>query len=167
MEGMLATGRIRKPHGLKGYLKVESFSGETGHLMRLRKILLEGPDCSEKMDIEDVSGRGASMLLKLKGVDNPDEARRFTNWTIWVDRKKAAARKRNEFYAADLRGCALIFAGKKIGVVDEICEGESDTFLEVRNLTGESYLIPFLKHYFGKVDVKTKRIELLAPWLLE
>lgn len=165
MEGYLATARIQRPHGVKGYLRLESFSGETKHLLRLKKIILEGESEKIHFAVEDSVLNGKSVLMKLKGVDTPEAGRRYSNWTVWVDRKKAAGRKRKEYYAADLTGCELVDGGECVGVVEAVSGSGSAAYIEIRDLNGEAYLLPFLNRYFGKVDLKKKRIELNGSWL--
>jgi 16S rRNA processing protein RimM len=165
MEGFLATARIKRPHGVKGYLRLESFSGETRHLLKLKKVLLEGESEKAQFAVEDSVMSGNSVLLKLEGVDSPEAGRRYSNWTVWVDRKKAAARKRKEYYAADLTGCVVTDHGERIGRVEAVCDTDASAYFEVRDLAGETFILPFSKRYFGKVDLKKKEIELNGSWL--
>ena len=167
MEGKLATGRIRKPHGVKGYLKIQSFSGETAHLKRLRTVHLENEGKYLEYEVEDQKGSGSGALIKLKGINNPEEAKQFVNWIIWVDRKKAAVLKKNEYYAADLIGSSLIVDSNSVGEVKSICETDADTLIEVKSPNGECFLLPFAERYFGKVDLKKRQIEFKEPRLLE
>ena len=164
MEGFLATARIKRPYGVNGYLRLESFSGETRHLLKLKKVVLEGESEKIHFAVEDSVMSGDSVLLKLEGVDSPEAGRRYSNWTVWVDRKRAAGRKRKEYYAADLYGCSVVGGGECIGTIEGVCETDTYAYVEVRDLSGETYIMPFLKRYFGKVDLKKKIIELKGSW---
>ncbi len=53
MDRMLATGRVQRPHGVEGYLKVESFSGEIKHLLRLRSVVLGNETETRSFEVED------------------------------------------------------------------------------------------------------------------
>ena len=108
---------------------------------------------------------GNSVLLKLEGVDSPEAGRRYSNWTVWVDRKRAAVRRRKEYYSADVNGCAVIGRGERVGRIEAVCETDSIPYIEIRDLSGETYILPFSKRYFGKVDLKKKEIELKGSWL--
>ncbi len=164
MKSFLATARIKRPYGIKGYLRLESFSGETKHLLKLKNVLLESESEKIHFVVEDSVMNGNSVLLKLAGIDSPEAGRRYSNWTVLVDRKRAAVRKRKEYYAADLHGCAVMGRGECIGMIDAVCETDSNPYVEVRNLTGETYFLPFSKRYFGKVDLRKKEIELKGSW---
>jgi 16S rRNA processing protein RimM len=167
MEGMLATGRVQRPHGVKGYLRVESFSGETKHILKLKGVVLEHQGNSEHFAIESSKKNGKNVLLKLEGIESPEAAKRFSNWTVWVTRKKAAARRRNEFYTADLPGCAVLYGNESVGRVEAVCDTSLETFLEIRTDDGEKHLLPFTKRHFGKINLKKRRVVLRENWLLE
>ena len=92
MKGMMATGRVQSAHGVKGYLKVESYSGEIRHLLKLHSLVLENNGKEETFEVEDSRKNGKKILLKLKGIDSPEEAKRLSNWVVWVARRKAAKR---------------------------------------------------------------------------
>jgi len=162
---MLATARITRPYGVKGYLRLESFSGETKHLLRLKSVVLEGESEKKRFAVEDRVVNGSSVLLKLEGIDSPESGRRYVNCIVWVDRRSAANRKRNEYYTADLTGCRVMSRKECIGEIDAVCETDSGAYLEVRDMNGETYVLPFSEQYFGRVNVKKKEIEAKGSWL--
>lgn len=49
-------------------------------------------------------------LIKFKGLDAPETARKLTGSEILVGRDRAASLGENEFYIADLIGCALVLS---------------------------------------------------------
>lgn len=164
MREMLATARVTKPHGVNGYLRLQSFSGETKHLLKLKKIVLESDNKRESFDVEDGIANGNSVLLKLRGIDTPEEGRRYSNSIVWVDRKKAAVRKRKEFYAGDLTGCTVISRNGLFGHIEAIGDHDSGTYVEIQDVDGEMYVLPFSKMYFGKINLRKREIELKGTW---
>ena len=86
---------------------------------------------------------------------------------VWVPRRKAARRRRKEFYTADLTGCSVIHENQAVGSVVSVCTTESDTFLEISSASGSRYLLPFNRRYFSKVDIKKQMITVPENWLLE
>lgn len=161
---MLATARIKQPHGVKGYLRLESLSGEIRHLLKLKTVVLEGESEKEQFAVEDRVAKGKLVLLKLRGIDTPEAGKRYANWIVWVDRKKAASRKRNEYYAADLTGCDVKTRKGNIGKIKSVCDTDSGAYLEVSDFQGETYILPFSKEYFGKVNLRKREVELKGSW---
>lgn len=167
MKGMMATGRVQSSHGVKGYLKVESFSGEIRHLLKLRSLVLESNGKEEAFEVEDARKNGKKILLKLKGIDSPEEARRLGNSIVWVERRKAAKRRRKEYYTSDLTGCSVIHENQTVGSVVSVCTTDSETFLEINSASGGQFLLPFNRRYFDKVDIKKRIVTVPENWLLE
>ena len=161
----LAIGRIRSSHGIKGYLKIVSFSGETDHYFELEEILLKNKGRKKTFRIEDVKSFGSSVLLKLEGVDTPEEGKRYSGWEIWVDRKYAAPLKHGEFYIRDMIGCSILFNGSVVGTVKGVTDSSADDLLEIKTGSG-MYFVPFRNEFIGEVDIEKGTIVLLNDGLL-
>ena len=167
MTEQIAIGTVRTTHGIRGYLKVRSFSGETDHFFKLESVVLKKGDSSRRFDVETVKPNGNQILMKLKGIETPEEGKLFSNWEIWVPREMGASLEENEYYHADLYGCHVVLEGKKIGVVRSIIEGGGGELLEVKMDDGESKMIPFTAVFIGSIDIEKKEIELLEGWILD
>lgn len=166
-EDLLAVGRLGSPHGVRGFLRVRSYSGETAHLADLGEVLLAREGERRKALVEETRVAGTEVLLRLAGCDDPEDARAWTGWDILVPRSRAAPLGPGEYYIADLAGCELVLAGRTVGTVDRVLEGGEAPLLEIRMPAGRSVLVPFRKEFVGEVDVPGRRIELLAGWILE
>jgi 16S rRNA processing protein RimM len=161
---LLAVGRIRKSYGVKGYLKVTSLSGEIGHLMRLKDVHLGSPGALVRFQVQDVRRGVRAVLLKLAGIDSPESAAGYRGQLVWVDRQFASVLGDAEYYVADLEGCRL-FQGKiLIGRVVAVPEGGGGDFLEVESPEGKRLIVPFSKHFVGRVDIVARRIELTEAY---
>lgn len=163
----LATGVLRGPHGIQGFLKLHTFSREYDHLLTVEVVSLRNKEQSREMRIESFKQAGEEYLIKFAGVDTPEEARGYTGWEIWIPRDTATALEADEYYVADLTACSLLVANAVVGKVVAIMEGPQALLLEVEVVeTKKRYLVPFMRQYIGKVDVERKEMELLAPELL-
>ncbi len=167
MTEQIAIGTVRTTHGVRGYLKVKSFSGETEHLFKLERVFLKKGNSSRSFEVEAVKPNGNQVLLKLKGIDTPEEGKLFSNWEIWVPREMGASLDEDEFYHADLYGCHLILEGRKVGVVRSIIEGGGGELLEIEMDNGENKMVPFSAVFIGPIDIEKKEIELLEGWILD
>lgn len=154
----LAVGRVQRTHGTAGYVRVQSYSGETGHLAGLRAVHLE-PGSVERA-VEDVQVVSGGVLLKLQGVDRKEDAEKLRGTVIWVERAFAAPLGAGEFYAADLCGCEVRRAGLVIGTVLSTVDGGATDLLEVRGTGGDTFLVPFVDEFVGEVSVERRFLEL-------
>ena len=158
MNDQIAIGAVRTTHGVRGYLKVRSFSGELDHFFNLECITLRKDGSSRRFDVEAVKPNGSQLLMKLKGIDSPEQGKLYSNWEIWVSRDKAAPLNENEFYHADLVGCRLYLDEREVGTVLSVIEGGSGELLEIEREDDSKKLIPFNQHFIGSIKVAEKKL---------
>lgn len=175
---LLVTGYIRSAHGLDGFVKVESASGEVAHFADLEEVTLrakgsEGP--GKRYEVEAAEGSSALLLLKFKGIDTPEAARALSGLQVLVPRDKACPLEEDEWYVEDLCQCSLVYEGNPIGRIAGVMEGGAGDLLEVilsegsnpESSGGKTCLIPMKNEFIGKVDLKSKTVELMHRWILE
>lgn len=175
---MLVTGIIRSPHGVNGYVKVESMSGETVHLDGLAEILVRpagGGTEPVRLEIETIRSKSVPPLVKFRGVDTPEAAKAFAGAEILVPRDKACPLDADEWYVSDLCQCVLVQDGVSVGLITGVMEGGESDLLEVTLSDGavpgvpggEKRFVPFRKEFVGDVDMQAKTVELMHRWILE
>lgn len=167
MSDQIAIGAVRTTHGVRGYLKVKSFSGDTEHFFKLNSITLKSKNSSRRFEVEDIKPNGDQLLMKLKGINTPEEGKLYSSWEIWVPREMGSSLDDNEFYHADLNGCKVVLKGEPIGVVNSIMEGGGTDLLEVKLKDSQMKFIPFNKVFIGPIDIEKREIELLEGWILD
>ncbi|MGI5172566.1 16S rRNA processing protein RimM [Treponema sp. OMZ 840] len=142
-------GVIRSPFGISGKVKVESTSGEVEHFFKLTDVTLRKDEQAVPYTVESVESGTSCLLMKFKGIDSPEDAKKLSSWRIVVPRSMACPLNENEYYAEDLKGCTLLYwdtKGEKAeqkseaglpekpvvaGVVTGILEGGAGDLLEV------------------------------------
>lgn len=168
---LLAAAKLGAPKGVKGALKVQSYSGEFDHLASLKSVLLgpEGkPELAAPMRIVAVDRSSVSMSAVFAGYDSPEKARALTGMEIFLPREAASPLAENEWYIHDLVGLKLTLSGEPVGEVVAVLDGGADPLLEIKPLKGgAACLVPFRNEFVGAVDVGGGTMELLAGWLLE
>lgn len=163
---MIAIGKIRTSHGVRGFVKIVSFSGETEHFFNLEKVTLKADRVNREYTIEDVKPLGDSLIIKFTGIETPEKAKALAGMEIWVPRDKAASLDEGEFYHADLYGCMMQYEGDEIGRVKSILEGGGGELFEVDLNDGGTVLIPFRDEFIGEISIEKKLIELKNNWIL-
>jgi len=154
----LAAGLIRGAHGLAGFVKVASLSGEHRHFLRLRRCYLRRGRDFEPCEVEQVKGAGRELYLKLAGIGTAGEAAALRGLELWVDRADANPLGEGEYYLADLCRCRLYRGGEELGRVVSVCEAGAADLLEVEAWAGRRFLVPFNGSFLGEVDVARGRI---------
>ncbi|MDY4611047.1 MAG: ribosome maturation factor RimM [Sphaerochaetaceae bacterium] len=167
MEDLLATGLLKSSHGVRGEMKVHSYSDEYAHFFKLEKLLLRNKDGRERTClVEGFRMNGGELLVKLQGIDSPEATKALAGWEIWIPRSSAAQLCDGEVYVKDLCACSLTVGGLAVAKVVSAIDGPQALLLEVETPDARKYLVPYMAQYLGAVDLMSGTIELLAPWLL-
>ena len=144
-ERLFVIGLIRGSHGLEGKVKVESTSGEVSHFFDLAEVTLKKDGHEKTYVVESVSGSAASLLMKFKGIDTPEDTAKIRGAEIVVPRSKASPLGKDEYYVEDLKNCTLVYtaSGKEnglmleksavmeCGTITDVLEGGAGYLLEV------------------------------------
>lgn len=163
----LAIGNVVTSFGVDGYLKIKTLSGEYEHIQKLRTVQLKKAGRQIRKNVEAVEITGKYLIMKLEGVDTPEEAKSYRDWELWVPRIYAAPLMQDEFYYADVYHCRVIWAGQVCGTVESIFAGNATDLLEIKKNDGTVSLVPFIEQFIGEVDIEKKTIELKVDWILE
>ncbi|MDR3247583.1 MAG: ribosome maturation factor RimM [Treponema sp.] len=160
-------GVVGAPFGLKGFVKVRSLSGEIEHLLKLRQVTLRQKGQERVWEVEASEAAFPALVMKFRGVNSPEDAKNLTGAEIVVDRDQAAPLQKGEYYIEDLKGVEVYAGTEVLGLITGMLEGGGGNLAELRLTTGETKLVPFRDEFFGDIDIKGRRVELLSRWILE
>lgn len=164
---LMVIGRLGSPFGILGFLRVHSYSGETGHFGNLSEVLLDRDGERTRLRVEEIRVNAHDVFMRLSGCSSPEDARAWVGWEILVPRSLASPLGPGEYYIADLEGCALTFKGSRVGTILAVQEGGGASLLEVKKDSGKTVLLPFRNEFIGRVDIQARELELLVDWILE
>jgi 16S rRNA processing protein RimM len=157
---LLAVGIVSAAHGVKGELAVRSFSGAVAHIVRLQEAVARRGKSERRLTVKSARPRAADVLMTVEGVDSREKAQALIGYELWVPREMAAPLAEGEYYEADLCGCGLFFGTEMVGTVRSVLEAGQSQLLDVAGADGKGYMIPFIDHFIGEVDVKSGKISL-------
>lgn len=172
---LIVTGIVRTSHGVDGRVKVESTSGEFEHFYDLDEVVLRSNGVERTFNIENIEAVHSGLLVKFRGIDSPEEAKKLAGSEIVVPRDRACPLHRGEFYVSDLCTCVLVYKGSPVGRITSVMEGGAHDLLEVQVAEGSgpdssgnrTVLVPFRDEFVGAVDIKKRTVELMHRWILE
>jgi 16S rRNA processing protein RimM len=165
MSGRIAVGVIRKPHGVRGEASVEPWTDSPDRFDELTAVTLVSPDetSTREVRIEGARAHGDRILLKLAGIDAPEELDAYRNWTIEIPESEARALEENEYFLHDLIGLTLIDAeGREQGKVVDVYEGGGGLLLQVAR-GGRKFDVPFAEEICTKIDLPSKTMIVNLP----
>jgi 16S rRNA processing protein RimM len=176
---------VGQPHGLEGFVKIRSASGEREHLLALTEVVLSGKPGEKTFVIEESREISGQVLMKFRGIGSPEAAKALAGAALLAGRDHAAPLAENEYYIEDLKGFAVSCSAEGpdedggmggasgpaktgvLGTVLDMVEGGGGWLVEVGLNSGETRLVPFRKEFFGPLDEAKRTITLLARWILE
>ena len=160
-------GLVGAPFGLKGFVKIRSFSGETGHFSHLKQVTLKKDGIEKEHEVAEVDLKGTNLLIRFAGIETPEAAAIISGSEIIADRKYAAPLNEGEYYVEDLKGMEVINVdGEKLGIISNVIEGGGGDLVEVELPSGQMLFAPFRKEFFGAPDFDKASIVLLETWIL-
>ena len=161
-------GLVGSPFGLKGFVKVRPFSGETHHFSRIKEVILKYGDKEETRNVAELVFQGNGLLMRFTGIESPETAGLLKGAEIIAGREYAAPLKNGEFYVEDLKGLEVVTVkGDVLGNIIDVVEGGGGNLAEIALISGETRFAPFRNEFFGEVDLPGGKIVLLEPWILD
>lgn len=159
MSRMIAVGKVKGPVGLKGSIKVRMYTAGLRSLGLVLRVSVKGHDIERTFDVEDLSLKGATARLKLKGVDSVEDAQGLKGLELLIDATSLPKLEQGEYYHYELIGMEVYSLGRFIGIIDSIFEtGSNDVYCVKRD--GREYLIPAVDSVVKKIDKERKRMEI-------
>ncbi|TYQ30480.1 ribosome maturation factor RimM [Pseudanabaena sp. UWO310] len=169
-EDWLIIGKIVSPQGLKGEVRILSYSDFPERFENAGKRWIAPSEKDEPQEIMMLSGREVAgkknlFVVRLEGINDCDRAEALRNYVMMIPTSDRPYLEHNEYMIADLVGCQVYHqpTGKLLGEVISIIAAGND-LLEVRNLDNQEVeLIPFVEAIAPFVDIHQKRIEVTPP----
>ena len=158
-EDLVVLGKIVSVHGVKGDVKVYSFTEPLTNVLNYPHWTLKRD--GEVKQVEVASGRlqGKVLVAKLKGLDDREVARTFAGFDICVPRSQLPELSDGDYYWYQLEGLKVIDqAGQLLGKIDHLFETGANDVMVVRatpdSVDGEERMIPWHRDIVQLVDLQ-------------
>ncbi len=156
-ERLILVGEIGRPHGVRGLVKLKSFTTVP------QAIAGFGPLSDEAGTRRFVLRWKAEGLAEIEGVADRDAAQRLTGTKLYVARDRLPPTDDDEFYLSDLVGLDAVDAqGTTLGTIQAVEDHGAGTFLVVTQGARET-LVPFTKAAVPVVDIGAGRVVVVPP----
>lgn len=159
MNDILEIGQIVNTRGLRGEIKLNSFSEDSHRFEKLSTILVKHKTEFKEYEIQKVTYSKNQVVLKLKGIDHIDYAEKLKNLYVYVKKEDLGELPEGVYYIADLIGLDVYTdKGELLGKVDDIFNTKSNDVYVVRNDLGELKYLPGIPDVLKEIDIKNKKI---------
>jgi len=157
--GLILIGKISGTHGIKGQVRIVPYSGDAGSITSLRTLFLSAPRGTyESFEIADAVEHKKRALVRLRGLDNIDQALPLVGREVYIRRDQLPELPEGEFYWYDLLGIAVMTEeGENLGeIADILATGGNDVYVVK---SGErEYLIPATTDVVLEVDLDNRKM---------
>ena len=170
-ERYVSVGRILKPHGVRGEVKVAPLTDDPARFKRLGRVfcLLNSGD-RLTLHVEQARAAGPdTILLKFEEYGSPEAVDALREALIQVPRSESPPLPEGKVYFADMIGLTARRqdTGEALGTVTAIVSAGND-LLEITTPEGVERLIPWVDAFVARIDLAAREVWLTpAPGLLE
>jgi 16S rRNA processing protein RimM len=161
---MVTIGRILKPFGVRGTVRVESLSDVPGRFEGLGDVTLSASGGRVRTArVTEVRRAGAQYLVTLDAFTSPEEAGAWRDALINIPDTSVPPLPDGQYYEFMLLGLAVRTEdGECLGTIEEILETPANHVFVVRN-GREERLVPALKQVVLAVDTKARTMTVRLP----
>jgi 16S rRNA processing protein RimM len=165
-ERLLAVGRLLKPHGVRGEIKVAVMTDDPARFKKLDDVTVElasGQRVPLHVEAARVIGP-ETVLVKFREYGTPEAVLALRDALIMIPRSQGVPLKPGEVYFADMIGLAAVLqeTGAVIGTVTAILSAGND-LLEITRPDGTEILIPWVDPFVPTIDVAAGKVFLTPP----
>lgn len=159
MNKYLELGQIVNVKGLKGEVKVNSFTDDNTKFERIPKVFIKRKETLTEYEIEKVGYNKNQVIIKFKNIDTVEEAEKLRNSYIVVDREIFGELPEGVYYIADLIGLDVFTeANEYLGKVDDIFSTGSNDVYVVKDELGKQKLLPGIDEVIKVIDIEAGKI---------
>ena len=143
----LSVGRITSAHGIKGWVKLDSYTSPTINICSYKPLFWRQPGAGSEWQVVKLAEcrqQGKSVVARLDGCNDRNGAELLRGRELAVKRSQLPAADEGEYYWIDIIGLRVITVDQvELGIVDEIMETGSNEVLVVKG--DRKRLIPFIQ----------------------
>ena len=152
--GRLIIGEVLKPQGIRGELKIKTFTDYPEDVKAFKTVYIE--DVAYKILSFRVGTDGAA-YVGLRGIPDRNAAELFRGKKLEGEREDAPPLEDGQYYIVDILGLSCeTEAGEALGVVTDIANLASDVYTIEK--AGKKILFPAVKGVIKRVDLDDKKL---------
>ena len=153
----LAIGRVIKPHGVQGEVRVELMTDVPERFKWLKSVYV-GERNPRRVAVESVRFHQEFVLLKLAGYPTRTEAEALRDELLQVPEEEAIPLEEGEYFLHQLLGLEVLTeSGQSLGRLTDVLETGANNVFVVSGGDGE-HLSPDIPDVVQEVDVDGGRI---------
>ena len=153
MADLIEFGKIVNTHGLKGEVKVYSYTDNESNILKLKRVYIDGV----KYDIQNIKHFKNMFIMKLKGIDAIEDTKPLIDKMCFREIVRGEANEEEGYFVKDLIGIQVAEeTGKIIGTLKEVLSTGANDVYEVVLEDGKSIYLPAIKQVVKNIDINSR-----------
>jgi 16S rRNA processing protein RimM len=147
----LVVGFLRRAHGVQGEMIMDLHTDFPERFRSGRRVLV-GEEHTV-MTVENVRSHAKGLLIKLKGIETPEDTARFRNQWVYIKAMDAPPLPKGQIYQHELFGFQVVDENENLlGELVEIIETGANDVYVVKNEAGKEILLPAIPSVILELD---------------
>jgi 16S rRNA processing protein RimM len=162
---LIAVGRIIRPHGIRGEMKVYPLTTIPNRFIDIGDVLVECPDGeTQEHHVQYARYATGYVIVKFDTVDTRDDAEILNGAYISVPRSQVPMLDEGNYYVFDLIGMRVEDEqGAVTGEIIDIETFPANDLLVIRKTDGVTVQVPAVSEFVVTVDIARKRTVIRFP----
>ena len=161
-ERLILVGRVAGAFGVKGEVRITSYTDEPAALVRYRD--LQQADGTPALTLTAGRPHKGALIARAKQVATREDAEALRGLELFVPRDALPPPDEDEFYLADLIGLAAVTPdGAPLGRIKSVQNFGAGDLLEIAPETGPSWWLPFTKEAVPEVRIADGAVIAVRP----
>ena len=162
MTNLILVGRVAGAFGVKGEVRITSYTAEPLALADYKTLLRE--DGSPALTLSGGRAAKGGIVARAKEVETREQAEALRGLRLYIPRDILPEPDEDEFYIADLIGMEVRgLEGEVLGRVKSVRDFGAGDLLEVEPPSGESWWLPFTKDAVPEVRMDEGWLAAVRP----
>jgi len=156
---LVEVGRVTRPHGVRGEVRVELYNEASSVLADNAGITIrDARGRARRYPIQSARPVKAAWLVVFSGVETREAADALRGATLWVPKDALPELGEDEFYWHEIEGAeAVDETGGVLGVVERVTYTSVDV-LELRLKDGREVMVPAVEDFVVAIDRAARRV---------
>ena len=130
-EDLIHVGKISGVFGIKGWLKVFSYTEPRENILSYQPWLLKKGSLNKTVKVSNGQVQGKGVVAQIEGIADRDQAQSLMGWDVYISHDQLPTPQQGEYYWADLIGLDVEnLEGIQLGKINTLYEtGANDIFV--------------------------------------
>jgi 16S rRNA processing protein RimM len=168
-DSFVTVGRLGRTRGVAGEIYIIPETDFPDRFLDMNEIFIRHKDGWKKTRLESsriVSGRP---VIKLEGIDTPEDAARLTNREVGVREEEIANLPEGSFWIHDLIGCEVVEENSetRLGEITGVERYPANDVYLIKTEDGKEVMIAAVEQFIKNVDTTARKVTIDKAGIIE